>query len=178
VLLVYLGALVIAAGVLVMQVVLGHHADAQTGEHALGDHDAPLWTLFASVRFWAFAMLAFGTVGTIITAFGFASLVHTLVIALACGLGSGLAAALTIRKVAQKSSTSHATERDVIGRVGRVIVPPNDAGRCKIRVEIKGSAIDYVATASETVKEGDAVLVEEGEGEALLVSKAPRELGP
>jgi membrane protein implicated in regulation of membrane protease activity len=178
VLLVYLASLVIAAGVLVMQIVLGHHAEAQTGEHAIGDHDAPLWTLFASVRFWAFALLGFGTVGTIITAFGFASFVHTLAIAIACGIGSGLFAVLAIRKVAQKSSSSHATGSDVVGRVGRVIVPPNEAGRCKIRVEIKGSSIDYVATASETMAEGDAVLVEEGEGENLLVSKAPRELGP
>jgi membrane protein implicated in regulation of membrane protease activity len=176
VLLVYLGALVIAAGVLVMQVVLGHHADAQTGDHAIGDHDTPLWTLFASVRFWAFALLAFGSVGTIITLFGFASFVHTLVIAIGCGLASGLGAALVIRSVAQKSSSSHATGSDVVGRVGRVIVPPNEAGRCKIRVEIKGSTIDYVATASEAVAEGDVVLVEEGEGQALLVSKAPKEL--
>jgi membrane-bound ClpP family serine protease len=178
VLLVYLGALVVAAGVLVAQLVLGHHADAQGGDHATGDHDTPLWTLVASVRFWSFALLAFGMVGTIITAGAYASFLHTLLIAIACGLGSGVFAVLAIRNVAKKSESSHATGRDVVGRVGRVIVPPNDEGRCKIRVEIKGSTIDYVATASGAVAEGDSVLVEEGEGEALVVSKAPRELAP
>jgi membrane protein implicated in regulation of membrane protease activity len=180
VLLVYLGALIAAACVLAVQLAFGHHAggDVHATDHAGVDHDANVWTFIGSVRFWSFALLAFGLVGTLLTAFGFAGVILTAVLATTFGLASGVVAVSAIRKLAQRTSSSHATEDDVVGRVGRVVVPPNEAGRCKVRVEIKGSMIDYVATAREPMSEGDDVLVEEARNSELTVSRAPKELKP
>jgi membrane protein implicated in regulation of membrane protease activity len=180
VLLVYIGALVVAAGVLGFQLALGHHGvdgAAHDADHA-ADHDATIWTFVASLRFWAFALLAFGLVGTLITFFGFAGVGLTAALALGCGLASGVAAVSVIRRLGQRTQTSHATSGDVVGRVGRVIVPPNADGRCKVRVEVKGSMIDYVARATDDVTEGEAVLVEDDEGAQVRVSRAPKEIKP
>lgn len=179
-LLVYIGALVVAAGVLAMQLVFGHHGggDAHTADHGGADHDASVWTFLASVRFWAFALLAFGLVGSLTTVFGFAGSIVTAILAIACGLASGVAAVSVIRRLTQKSASSHATLNDVVGRVGRVIVPPNTEGRLKIRVEIKGSSIDYVGRSSDPVTEGESVIVEDTDGVEVSVSRAPKELKP
>jgi membrane protein implicated in regulation of membrane protease activity len=181
VLLVYIAALVVAAGVLGFQLALGHHGLDSGGHDAAHDtgHDTTVWTFVASLRFWAFALLAFGLVGTLIHVFGFAGALVTALIATGCGVVSGVVAVSVIRRLTQRTETSHATAGDVVGRVGRVIVPPNEEGRCKVRVEIKGSMIDYVAEATEPMSEGDAVLVEDsGEGARVRVSRAPKELKP
>ena len=180
-LLIYIGALVVAAGVLGFQLALGHHGIDGGGAHDTdhgADHDTTLWTFVASLRFWAFALLSFGLVGTLITVFGFASSVVTAFVASACGIAAGVFAVTVVRRLSQRTQTSHATSSDVVGKVGRVIVPPNETGRCKIRVEIKGSIVDYVARATEPVCEGDTVLVEDRDGSDVTVSRAPKELKP
>jgi hypothetical protein len=48
----------------------------------------------------------------------------------------------------------------------------------KVRVEIKGSFVDYVARANEPLAVEDAVIIEECDGSEVLVSRAPKELKP
>lgn len=177
---VYIGALVVAVGVLGLQLVLGHHgADGHDtgGDHDV-DHDATFLTFFGSVRFWTFTLLAFGLVGSLLSWFGFAGAALTAVLATVFGIGSGVLAVTVIRRLTNRGASSHATNADVLGHIGRVIVPPNERGACKIRVEVKGSTVDYVARATEPIGEGDTVLVDEIEGDLLLVSRAPKELKP
>src|SRR5215467_3634077 len=91
----YVGALILAVGVLALQLFMGHHggADADAGAHdASGhdaDHDTTFWTFVASVRFWTFALLAFGLVGTMLTLFGFAGPLAAALLASGTGVASG-----------------------------------------------------------------------------------------
>ena len=68
---------------------------------------------------------------------------------------------------------------DVRGQVGRVVVPITAATPGKVRVEVKGNAVDLIARAREALEMGEPVVIEEvtGDGEAQ-VSRAPKELAP
>jgi membrane protein implicated in regulation of membrane protease activity len=175
---VYLAALVAALGALGVQLGFGHHGVGGVGDasHGGADHDASAWSLIASLRFWCFALLAFGLVGSALTLFHLAGTVAVAGLAIASGLGSGFFAATVISKLAARPSSSHATTGDAIGRIGRVIVPLVPGGRGKVRVEIKGAFVDYSARARETVAVEETVIVEECDGSEVLVSRAPKEL--
>jgi membrane protein implicated in regulation of membrane protease activity len=175
VLAVYVAALIVALVVIVAQAMGAHDADA-SGDAAV-DHDTPAWLLIASLRFWAFALLAFGLSGALLTSFGLAGAAATAVIAGAAGLTSGAVATAVVRRMAARGPTSHVVRGDVVGRMGRVLVPSEAGVRGKIRVELKGTMVDYVALSEDALAENDAVIVVEYEGDHVVVSRAPRELG-
>ena len=173
---VYIAALVLGGGALVVQLATGHH-DAGGHDGSDGaDHDAGIATFVASARFWAFGLLAFGLVGTLLTVFGFAGAVLTSVLAGAMGVVAGVSAVATLRRLRLRSESSHATSRDVVGQIGRVLVPPNESGLAKVRVSVKGAHVDYVARTREALLEGEDVLVEDCDGAEVTVSRAPKEL--
>jgi membrane protein implicated in regulation of membrane protease activity len=178
----YVGALVLAGGILALQLVLGHHgAGGGDGDHGADhptDQDTTFWTFVASIRFWTFALLAFGLTGTLLRLFNFAGRVESAVLATACGLVSGVVAVAVIRRLTTKAASSLASTGDVVGRVGRVIVPVDEGTTGKVRVEVKGSHVDYVAHAAEPLAAGESVVVEDCDGGEVRVSKAPRELKP
>ncbi len=175
----YLSALVLGGGIVVAQVAMGGHgADHDASATHDADHDASFWSFIASVRFWAFSLFAFGLVGALVTIFHFAIGSHTLIISAVAGVLAGYTAVSVVRRLTHNDASSHATSSDVVGRVGRVLVAPSDEGRGKVRVDIKGGVIDYVARARGPVSEGDTVLVEEVDGAEVGVSRAPKELEP
>ena len=151
-----------------------HDASAGHDVHGSGDHDA-FWLIFASLRFWTFAFLAFGMVGTITTLFHFAPPTIALIASIGSGLASGGFAATAVRRLTAKSASSHSRVEEVVGKLGRVIVPLGGSPG-KVRIEIKGTITDYVARASETIAEGETVLVEEYDGKEAVVSRAPKDL--
>jgi membrane protein implicated in regulation of membrane protease activity len=176
----YLAALLAALGVFVLQLAFGHHDAGGLGHDAGhgGGHEAGTLSLFASTRFWTFALLAFGLVGTLLTVFALAGKVTIALVAAGAGVASGLFAASVIRRLTRQGASSHGTTGDVIGRVGRVVVPLDATGPGKVRIAIKGSDVDYVARSREKLEVEDAVVVEECNGNEVVVSRAPRELKP
>lgn len=177
----YVAALAVGLAILFLQLGAGHDAGGgHDVDHVAGDHDAPPWLVVASLRFWAFALLAFGLVGTLIHAFGFAGAIATLVLAIASGVASGLFAVTVIRRLVTRGPSSMASRAEVIGRVGRVVVPLDGSAPGKVRVELRGTWIDLVARSREPIAAGEAVIVEApGESDVeVLVSKAPKELAP
>ena len=173
----YLGALVVAVGVVGVQAFAGHDADASGHDvsHA-GDHEAPPWALLLSLRFWSFAMLAFGLSGALLTLFGLAGAGVTAAIAIALGAISGAFASVVIRRMTHKGPSSQVLQSEVVGRVGRVLVP-SDAGTLgKVRVEVRGQIVDYVAASREPLEADDVVVIEDFDGREVNVSKAPKEL--
>lgn len=173
----YLGALVIGLGALGLQAFGGHDSDTSM-DHGVAhdtDHGSPLMVL-VSLRFWAFGLLAFGLVGTLLLLLGFAGKWGSLAISAPFGALSGFAAATIIRRLQQRSTSSQATDSDIVGLIGRVLVPPPVSGEGKVRVRVKASYVDYVARAVEPLEEGDTVLVEEVEDGVVTVSRAPKEL--
>ena len=176
---VFVAALVIGLGTLLVQLLGGHDAGGHdVGGHDTDGHDGGPLLFLASVRFWAFALLAFGLVGTMLLAFGFAGKIEASIIAAVAGIASGLLAHTVVRRLQGHGTSSVATSRDVIGQVGRVIVPPSTETRGKVRVSVRGSFVDYVARSEEALAENEAVVVEEFEGGEVVVSRAPKELTP
>src|SRR5262249_51400506 len=104
--------------------------------------------LVASLRFWAFALLAFGLSGTLLSIFGLAGAVFTAVLASAAGVASGAFATTVIRRMTQKGPTSHVLPSEVVGKIGRVLVPTDAGSHGKVRVEVKGQLVDYVAAST------------------------------
>ncbi len=167
-----------ALGVVAIQVFAGHDTDAGGHEVHGADHDgeAGLGTFFGSLRFWSFLLLAFGLVGTLLTVFQLAGPWVTLGLALASGAASGVFAVSVLRRLLTRSATSNVKSNDVVGKVGRVVVALAAKRPGKVRVEIRGSVIDYNARADEPLEEGESIIVEEVDGMEVRVSRAPKEL--
>lgn len=174
---VFLTSLIVGLGALAVQLFGGHDAGHDAGGHDGGGHDGPLIFL-ASVRFWAFAFLAFGLVGALLLFFGFAGTLASAIIAGVAAFGSGYGATTVVRRLQGQGTSSVASAREVIGRVGRVIVAPSSESRGKVRVSVRGHEVDYVARSLEALAADDPVLVEEFDGTEVVVSRAPKELAP
>jgi membrane protein implicated in regulation of membrane protease activity len=147
--------------------------------HDDGAHDLTPWTILTGLRFWSFALLAFGLVGTLLTMFGFATGGVALALAAVAGVVSGVFAATVVNRLLHASPQTSASYGDVLGRVGRLIVPVTPDGPGKVRVDVGGTSVDLIARAREAIDLGEAVVVEEvtSDGEAQ-VSRAPKELAP
>jgi membrane protein implicated in regulation of membrane protease activity len=175
---VFLTTLVIGLGALAVQLLGGHESDVggHDASHDTGGHDSPLM-LLASIRFWAFALFAFGLVGTLLRLFNFAGRIESAVIATVAGLASGFVSATVMRRLQRQATTSSVvTTSDVVGRVGRVIVAPSTEARGKVRVSVHGSFIDYIARSDESLEADESVIVESCDDGEVRVSRAPKEL--
>jgi membrane protein implicated in regulation of membrane protease activity len=128
-----------------------------------------------SVRFWSFALVAFGLVGALLALIGTLGGTAILLVALGAGASSGTFAVTVIRRLLFRSPSSGSTYAELVGKVGRVIVPI-DGVPGKVRVELRGAWVDVVARAKEPIDTGETVIVEEVDGDAAVVSRAPREL--
>ena len=125
--------------------------------------------VFLSMRFWTFAFMAFGMVGSLLHYLNLAGFGVGLALSIVSGLASGLAAALTFR--ALKGSVSSSTgEDETVGKMAKVTVPLHKGSLGKVRVQIKGKRVDLLAvTDAENVAEGDEVVVVEFRGDHAYV---------
>jgi membrane protein implicated in regulation of membrane protease activity len=190
---VYLAALVIGAGTILLQLLISGddgHADATVegadldldadGGHAHAATDASgVLPIFLSLRFWTFGLLAFGLAGALLYYLELASAPFTAVLALALGLGSGFFASWVFRALVRADLTSGGTGADAIGQVGRMLLPCGRERRGKVRVELRGQILDFVATTDEDqIPQNALVLIEEIRGETAHVSPAPADFLP
>lgn len=195
---VYLAALILGLGTLTLQFVLSHvgggdtdgetdelHLDAGgdevatqgdiehvDGAHGDEGHESMVGGtvgVFLSMRFWTFALMAFGMVGSLLHWLELASFGTGLTLAFVSGVASGFAAAMTFRLL--KGSVSSATSQDeTVGKMARVTVPLRKGSLGKVRVQIKGKTIDLLAaTDSEIVEQGEDVVVVDFRGEHAIV---------
>jgi membrane protein implicated in regulation of membrane protease activity len=189
---IYLAALVLGLGTLTLQFVLAHaggadgDADADgvddlstdgDAEHALeaGSHGGlahgamDTVGVFLSMRFWTFALMAFGMVGSLLHYLDLSGFGLSLALSIASGLVSGLTAALIFR--ALKGSISSAMgQDDTVGKMAKVTVPLRKGSLGKVRVVVKGKQVDMLATTdAESIQTGDEVVVVEFRGEHAFV---------
>src|SRR5262249_20410414 len=174
----YVVALALGLAILVVQLAAGHDADAPHGADHPIDHDAAPWMIVGSLRFWSFALLAFGLVGTMLHAFGLAGAGGAPVLALASGIASGVVAVTVIRRLLTRGPSSNVSRSEVVGRLARVIVPLDAAAPGKVRVELRGTWVDLVARSREPIAAGEAVLVEDEAGGAGGAPGGPEGSGP
>ena len=192
---VYLAALVLGLGVLLLQFVMpgsdadgahapelgGHgdldlHHDVGGGHGGHGDaHHGGLGAIavFLSFRFWTFGLMSFGFVGTLLHYLGLANAPTTLVTAIGVGLLSGLSASLAMRAISRSQTSSGGEADDTIGQIGRVLIAIERGKHGKVRVEVRGRLIDLIATTDdERLEGGESVIVEEMRGTTAHVSRA------
>ena len=187
---VFLVALILGAGTLAFQLVSSGDGDTDSADGGDGDgHDAHhahgalpsggFLPLVLALRFWSFALLAFGLSGSLLYYLSLLGAWPAFGVALGTGLASGLLASWSVRQLQRAQTSSGAETSDLVGQVGRVLVPLSRAQRGKIRVELKGQTLDFLAsTDDEALEAGAAVLVEELRGNAVHVSRAGREFLP
>lgn len=197
--LVYLFALVVGLGTLLVQIAMGLKGDAhaegepelEAGGHgghagpagskdigkAVDSGEASALSLFLSTRFWIFASLAFGMSGSLIHVFELAGPIATLVIAGLTGIGSGLFAVLAFRAIKRAANTTTSHASDAVGQVGRVLVACGKGRKGQVRVELRGHSVDLLATTDdEAIARGELILVEDVQGGVAHVSRRPPEL--
>jgi membrane protein implicated in regulation of membrane protease activity len=185
----FLAALIVGLGMILAQLLLpgDHHGDA--GHFADGHEPGAIipdghggsgpghpLSFIWRLRFWTFASLAFGLLGCLLYYLHLATPLVTLLTSLGVGLASGLLASLTFVKLSSETTNSGADTRDLVGQIGRVLIPTNDEGTLKVRVRVRGQLTDYLASSDGVLEAGTSVVVEDVEGDRLLVSAAPVEL--
>jgi membrane protein implicated in regulation of membrane protease activity len=183
---VYLAALIVGLGTLVVQLAFAGHGDADHGDHGHGDADhgdkhagsaTGAVAIFLSLRFWTFAALAFGLSGSLLHHFALASSGVVLALASIAGLGSGLFAALAFRAAARLGTSTRADASSAVGGIGKVLVACSKGRVGQVRIELGGSSVDFLATTDEDeLQKGERVLVEEMRGAVAHVGRPPREL--
>jgi membrane protein implicated in regulation of membrane protease activity len=190
---VYLIALIFGVGLVVVPVLLaaehggqdhdfGHDFghDAGDGEHghAVGDHSSLLLVVL-SFRFWGYSAFAFGLSGSALHYLGLASPLVTLIVATLAGLGSGFFAALTLRALRTSTTSSSSDLAEATGKVGRMVLSCAKERPGKVRLELRGSTVDVIATTDEgEIATGRRVVVVEVRGTDALVALAPDEGSP
>lgn len=167
----YLFALILGGVLLTASILLGGHgegdagadvdadADADPGGHdhlpVLADHPGDIsgfdafWAL-RSLRFWTFFLAFFGLTGLVLDGLGLvdSALVSALV-ALGMGAGTGFVAAGLLRWLGRDESGAIASSGDYVGKTARVLVPVRKGGVGKVRLELRGSSVDVLATTDE-----------------------------
>ena len=143
----------------------GHHGDSAPG---FG------WAPFSSLRFWVFMMSFGGGAGLALDALG-SSQLEASIGAVVVGWLSGAIAVTVVRKLTASSESSHVDAKELVGATGVLMLPVGTTKPGKVRVDIKGRQVDFVASLIEEGAElptGTPVLiVAEGERGTLLVGK-------
>lgn len=195
----YWAALIVGLGTILLQLAMSGHGDADMDASADADMDASadadlhadadahgghaepsgFLPIFLSIRFWTFAALGFGMVGASLQGFHLTSAPVALAAAVAMGLAAGLVASWTFRALRRAQTTSGAEVRDMVGQTARVMVPSGPEGRCKVRIQLMGQTVDFVATSDDSdLREGENVIVVGVEGETAQVSRVSDSLLP
>jgi membrane protein implicated in regulation of membrane protease activity len=165
--LVYLVALVLGGGVLLVQVVsgAGHGADLA---HDVGtDHvEGPS---LMSTRSALYALFTFGFVGFGLHVPRILSPALAFVVALAAALGAGAVVGYVLQVMGDPKASGSAHLREVAGRRGRMIVGTAPGQRGKVRVALGGQTVDLLATSEEAIGDGAEVTIVAVQGDEARV---------
>lgn len=177
---VYLGTLAFSAVLIGLSFVLGDaeveadvdvdadldaDLDADVDADADADSSGPsgidlTWLPFLSLRFWTFAMGAFGLSGTLLTLL---SVPSTTVLLLAgfLGMGIGWAAFRVFRWLTRESVSGEVDVRRFIGQEARVLLPVYPDIEGKIVLQTLADRVELVARTRDgsTIERGSQVLI-------------------
>jgi membrane protein implicated in regulation of membrane protease activity len=175
--LLYLLAVVLGGGILLIQLFSGHghHVDLHdmdAGEHP---HEGPG---FISLRSASFALFGFGLVGGCLQVLGLTAPWLALLFGLASGAAAMLGVGWTFRSLADPSVSGEAALHEAKGRRARVLMACTAEQRGKVRVSLKGQQVDMMALSSGAeIPEGTEVVIVEVRDEVAQVVTTD-ELGP
>jgi membrane protein implicated in regulation of membrane protease activity len=177
----YLFALILGGVLLAASILLGGHGDSDADVDAdadagldkdlpvLSGHEGDIsgvdafWA-FRSIRFWTFFLAFFGLTGLVLDGLGLVgSSLVTALVATGMGAGSGFVAAGLLRWLGRDESGHIASSSDYIGRTVKVLLPVPKHGVGKVRLELRGSSVDVLATTDEEgpiTPEEEAIIIE------------------
>lgn len=182
-----LGGLLLLASILLGDKDSGH-ADTEPGgdggaSHGL-DHGvldshgslSGLFTAFLSMRFWMFFLAFFGLTGLVLDGLDLVPGTGlALGLALAMGLVTGQVTVAVFRHLSTSETSTAAGAHDYVGKSGRVLVGfgPGELG--KLRLTLKGTTVDVLATSDEEQRFaiGDSALVIQMNETTAVVAREP-----
>jgi membrane protein implicated in regulation of membrane protease activity len=186
--LLYLFALIVGLGILLVQIGFGRlHGGGDGHGHGGGvgrdigtggkfiEGDEGAVGIFLSTRFWVFTALGFGLSGSLLQLSSVGPIL-TFLIAFPTGLFSGITAMLAFRMVRKGSVTSTAHASQAVGRVGRAVATCQKGSLGKVRIELQGQVVDFLATTDDVIARGEEVLIEDMKDGVAHVSRRPSDL--
>ncbi len=172
--LLYLLALILGGGILLVQLLAGgdHHVDHAGLEHAHGSHpDEGPGVL--SIRSATYGLFTFGVVGGALHVLRLASPGLALAGGLVTGALTTFFVGLAFKRLSDPTATGEAGLHEVEGGNGRVLVACTRGSRGKIRVMLKGQQVDMLATTDDdSIPVGSEVLVVEVRDDIAHVVRA------
>jgi membrane protein implicated in regulation of membrane protease activity len=152
---------------------------AQHFDHGVGEGHgaiAGLFTAFFSLRFWMFFLAFFGLTGLVLDGLDLVdSPTFALVAALGMGLLTGQGTVAVFRNLSHSETSTAASAADYIGRSGRVLVGFAAGDLGKIRLTLKGTTVDVLATTEEErgFASGEEALVIAMNDTTAVVARSP-----
>jgi len=173
--LLYLLAVVLGGGVVLIQLLSGHGHHLDAGDAGGHPDEGPG---LVSLRSVSFALFAFGLVGGSLHVLGLAAPWLALLVGLASSAATVMTVGWTFRSLADSSVSGEAALHEAKGRRARVLMACSAEQRGKVRVSLKGQQVDMLALSSGAeIPEGTDVVVVEVRDEVAQVVPAD-ELGP
>jgi membrane protein implicated in regulation of membrane protease activity len=171
--LLYLMALVLGGGSLLVQMLAGH----DDGHFGLGfdggDASHPDGPGILSTRSVVYAVFTFGLVGTLLHVLGLTEPRTALLVALASGVAAAVAVGYLFRSLGHDAASGSAALDELRGRRGRVLVACARGQRGKVRVQLKGHQVDVLATTDEAgIAEGAEVVIVDVRDDVVHVATA------
>src|SRR5262245_49507660 len=139
--LLYAAAFVLGAGILLVQLLSGHHGHDVGGHDAVTDHHPSEGPGLMSIRSVSYGVFAFGFVGGTLHVLGLAAPNLALVLGLVAGGGATLAVGMTFRALGDPTVFGEAGFHEARGATGRVLVPCARGREGKVRVTLKGQTV-------------------------------------
>lgn len=149
--LLYVIALILGGGALLVQLFAGSDHDVGAHDGTLDDAHPDAGPGIVSTRSLTFGVAAFGMVGAPLHILGVLAPPSALSVAVGAGLAATAAAGFAFRTLGSPEASGAASFHELVGREGRVLVECTRAARGKIRVALKGHAVDLMATTDEDV---------------------------
>lgn len=170
--LVYLLALVLGGGLMIVQAISGGHDMVDPG-HSLEIQHHGAGPGVLSIRSFIYGLFAFGFVGAALHIPGIARPRSALLLALASGVGAGLAAGFTFARLGSAAASGAASLQEAAGRQARVLLPCSADRPGKIRLDLGGQQVDMKATTvGALIPAGALVVVVEVREDVALVAPA------
>jgi membrane protein implicated in regulation of membrane protease activity len=173
--LLYLLALILGGGILLVQLLAGsdHHGIDHGGvDHGDSSHPYEGPGLL-SIRSATYGLFTFGVVGGVLQVLGLASPALALAGGLVTGGLTTFFVGLTFKRLSDPAASGEASLHEVEGGSGRVLVACARGSRGKIRVTLKGQQVDMLATTDdEAIPVGSEVLVVEVRDDVAHVVRA------
>jgi membrane protein implicated in regulation of membrane protease activity len=175
--LLYAVAFLLGAGILLIQLLSGHHGHdaalpADIG-HDGGGHHAAHGPGLMSLRAASYGVFTFGFVGGTLHVLGLTSPTAALAIALVAGVAVMLAVGFTFQRLGDPTVSGEAGLHEARGATGRVLVGCARGREGKVRVTLKGQTVDMLATTDEDdIPAGAEVVVTDVQDMVARVARA------